>query len=146
MPDVAFGCIIFVLFSQMCLKDVRNISRSKQPSTVVYGLIQWNHKNIHNENSWEGPEHLVFAYKITVFNFHMYPLWEQVLFASPVIGEKNENANYMKNYTDKVVKPNFDFKLRPRYNMYCEPSSNWATLPSVICDPVSENNLGQTNG
>lgn len=94
-----------MLFSQMWLKDVRNVSRSKQTSIVAYGVIQWNRKNIHNENStnWEGPEHLLFAYKITVFNFHMYQLWEQILFAFPEIGEKNGNANSMQSCTDKVV-------------------------------------------
>lgn len=52
--------------------------------------------------NWEGPEHLLFAYKISVFNFQMYQLWEQILFASPEIGEKNENINPMQSYTDRV--------------------------------------------
>lgn len=52
--------------------------------------------------NWEGPEHLLFAYEISVFNFHMYQLWEQILFASPEIGERNENINPMQSYTDKV--------------------------------------------
>lgn len=52
--------------------------------------------------NWEGPEHLLSAHKISVFNFHMYQLWEQTLFASPEIGEKNENINAMQSYTDKV--------------------------------------------
>lgn len=52
--------------------------------------------------NWEGPEHLLFAYKIRVFNFHMDQLWEQILFASPEIGEKNENINPMQSYTDKL--------------------------------------------
>lgn len=52
--------------------------------------------------NWEGPEQLLFAYKISVFNFHRYQLWEQILFASPEIGEKNENKNPMQSYKDKV--------------------------------------------
>lgn len=51
---------------------------------------------------WESPEHLLFAYKISVFNFHVYQLWEHILFASPEIGEKNENINPTHSYTDKM--------------------------------------------
>lgn len=72
----------------------------------------------------------------------MYQPWEQILFASPEISEKNENTNSVQSHRDEVGKESCSSKLRSWCNVNSVSPCNCERVLSVTNDPDSENNLG----